>query len=1687
MYILCAYLQPPATGFANGWWTAYKLFMHYPVDNIITESRDTFYAGDYQVELVPLKPFPTSDCNFSNFLDGAFELGNVQDMRLQESKMILWARKDPAGRRITLAEPPLPVVNGVAHPHGAVLDFQKRPVPLVHDAALVKFLRYRGVRLSTPQSLVNNLTRRPDTHARTHPHTHKCTHSHLHTRAHRVPTKHPRTTTKVRADPDDDEECAYTVRGLEELVHDSVKYCRAPLTAEEAEVFGSEDPIAWRYTKDPISLAHNFKKFKAICVECALDDVKIEDWFGVNNTGRFRGKKLFRNGHVDWKTVSVVEGVTIVGNRPLYLFKASITASQRSRSYDTVLAYDIEKKRIIAPPATICGCTVHLGSGCSHALSIACTIILVTLLRDWFELRVLPPHMDALQRVAMTINYAYGYGSIERNPLLAKTKLPRTKKPDGTMVRRRDVPDPIMSWVHNLLTVWRQRGAGAAGPNQMRLNQIKRDASEVIKRYPRGPKEQLVADHMRERLYQAYASGKLGGWDDETPPLMLHYLVHTRRARTDRIRGRPLPPPPPKVYKGSKRCPQCKKVVPGARTAVCPHCNWMFSKTGVYPSLGNIARVLSLYDTLAGRWQVQAWAHGDADDVLVRLYGEEGMVGHYPNRLHEEGDQVEVRVEGDVWEPAVVVEARPDVYVVMCGQRRTRDRSTWEGHKISVRKSMVRDTVFTPSNSWFRIQKCARSVTLVHGGKRKRTRRGGRGNGSTGHPYEYQWNLHAESTEDRLVWTGGGFGPHVKIVWLRDTTTRASATTVYAVPGFVRHLPKKITCPTDRKREHCACGDKTCNDLAKSVEVILKKACSYARPTRRLTATSIAKLSELERSKVLRQQKIHEKVMSWRKECNVEGMPPKRVRFNELHYPLKFLRAMKKLGKKAVPRRVTVAIAKQCDMFHPSLVVGKQVVTVPTLSTAVARVRRTTTPNVPLIHTPVVVSPVVKRRRHKGTSVTTRKRVRLSSRAQRAEARANPAGKPNEATRNILVVGLVAHTREHVQDFTRMRDQTRIDALNREYDTVFAMAMKTEHRDVTVCVEAKLGPRGAPKLVTLMNQRRHKGKQLHCICLEYVRMPNWYYRNMILDSSPEPEQTMAAFIDTLRNANLLAPGCTILFARMDVDARWEKAVNGLKARYGAMSLEYVPASANPLVAAAAITEGTYYDPHPYTAPEELARLTNKSPLPFCQLTIHARGGPSPAVRSLSPPPSPIPAAAAPTTTLTSPIPAAAATTSTFTPSPSAGSDTLSPEGAALLEPLQSKRRPSDQSSPYVAALEATVDRLAAEKARLTIKLKQATVKLTQFVKNLENELGPMTETEAAQFWAGVRETNPVVNNTSEPIFGDLVGLVYPKNWGGTAKYNLTKPTMSRKTCFMLYGMPCGFEELCYLITEVWFPDIQVRRSRMEMNTNLTQFERALATLQLFKSGDAVAEIAHHWGVQARTMGRYLEEWAPKWEEASANLALLDPTLTLFEKSQPVGYDYGMPIACIVDGSCNNIGTSREYSAKARSSYCEKSGTQSAQGVTWSTGPGLVLLVTSLFCGRTSEKELVRLHQRWLDIFPDGYGRLVDRGFTFCTHFYKHLLRAFVPAFVNRKTGDLTFRQVLEARKQSADRYTCEVVYSRVKKFRILTGTCPLNRCQYLNAAWMVAHMAANLYKPLAVPDSMHTWCNDKLLSAYYAY
>ena len=101
--------QKPAVGFVDSFRQAYNIFMHYPVDKVTTASRATFFNGEYTIELEPLNPFK-EDETFETFLNGAFHVMEDDEVRMRESRLEIWARRDADGARIELAEPPLPTL-----------------------------------------------------------------------------------------------------------------------------------------------------------------------------------------------------------------------------------------------------------------------------------------------------------------------------------------------------------------------------------------------------------------------------------------------------------------------------------------------------------------------------------------------------------------------------------------------------------------------------------------------------------------------------------------------------------------------------------------------------------------------------------------------------------------------------------------------------------------------------------------------------------------------------------------------------------------------------------------------------------------------------------------------------------------------------------------------------------------------------------------------------------------------------------------------------------------------------------------------------------------------------------------------------------------------------------------------------------------------------------------------------------------------------------------------------------------------------------------------------------------------------------------------------------------------------------------------------------------------------------------
>ena len=182
-----------------------------------------------------------------------------------------------------------------------------------------------------------------------------------------------------------------------------------------------------------------------------------------------------------------------------------------------------------------------------------------------------------------------------------------------------------------------------------------------------------------------------------------------------------------------------------------------------------------------------------------------------------------------------------------------------------------------------------------------------------------------------------------------------------------------------------------------------------------------------------------------------------------------------------------------------------------------------------------------------------------------------------------------------------------------------------------------------------------------------------------------------------------------------------------------------------------------------------------------------------------------------------------------------------------------------------------------------------------------------------------------------------------------------------------------------------------------------------------------------WGVKKREIGRIVAKWAPKWRYMAKVFCCFEINENIIRKSQTPGMEnrFGCPIACVVDGTVYDTEQPRKRSALSRLMYNDKNKHQGGQVVTWTLPDGTVVLCSAAFCGRVSEKHTVRIYRRWLEMFPRGFGRLIDRGFVHCTQYYPNLNKGFSPAFLDKKTKDLMRSQIISAREQS--RHRCELL------------------------------------------------------------
>ena len=271
------------------------------------------------------------------------------------------------------------------------------------------------------------------------------------------------------------------------------------------------------------------------------------------------------------------------------------------------------------------------------------------------------------------------------------------------------------------------------------------------------------------------------------------------------------------------------------------------------------------------------------------------------------------------------------------------------------------------------------------------------------------------------------------------------------------------------------------------------------------------------------------------------------------------------------------------------------------------------------------------------------------------------------------------------------------------------------------------------------------------------------------------------------------------------------------------------------------------------------------------------------------------------------------------------------------------------------------------------------------------------------------------------------------------------------------------------------PTIGNIRDSSKRNTKLTRFEQVLITLMFFTNAFDYGYISAIFGCHRNLVGRCIKGWAERFCEAGYHMARLPLTKEFLDETYPTSYldlDFTHPVATVVDGTdvlMETVRTDRyvnifQASNKMHSSAC--------RGITWSTPMGMVHEFTDPFFARASEKAIVKLWTsmgRLADL-PDGYLVSGDKGFDSTSVFYPKYNPVIHPAFLTGGDGaQFSVDQMDWNRQACKNRYTSEVVFSRVKMYGGLSGIIRRHHFHYLRDMWAFAHGMANMYSCIQAP------------------
>ena len=258
---------------------------------------------------------------------------------------------------------------------------------------------------------------------------------------------------------------------------------------------------------------------------------------------------------------------------------------------------------------------------------------------------------------------------------------------------------------------------------------------------------------------------------------------------------------------------------------------------------------------------------------------------------------------------------------------------------------------------------------------------------------------------------------------------------------------------------------------------------------------------------------------------------------------------------------------------------------------------------------------------------------------------------------------------------------------------------------------------------------------------------------------------------------------------------------------------------------------------------------------------------------------------------------------------------------------------------------------------------------------------------------------------------------------------------------------------------------------------VTNFEGWLLTLWRMRWRESQSLMAATMGVTDTVISHIVNRWIPLCGRAGRSFVWLPDADYLLgcvpDESRACGMgDVGLY------GDCSDFLTEtvRLLIELRNMQYLGKSQHSGAMGAAWCSALGFVAVASDLTLGKTSEYELGKFLAPSLEGVPSHVRLCYDKGLPSLRPHLPNMNDVVLPCFLSKEHNHrYTVAQASRNRAVAQSRYVIEVVFKRVKQWRMLSPIVPREDFHHLNDVWWWALGFSNaMHKPMRAPGTSAT-------------